>query len=138
MLEKFPSTEFKKCNIKSHLQLLDNLAYLIHVKLYNVSCKYFNNFISQSKCIKIKKGRYDNGRIISAEEIEIVLTDIDFKFLMKTYNFKYEFIEVYYSLYSYLPYEYIDFLLDLYNKKTELKNVTGYETEYAIIKRSIK
>lgn len=132
--EKYPMSEFKKCNIKSHLQLLDNLAYLIHVKLFNVSCKYFNNFISQSKCIKIKKGRYDNGRIISAEEIEIILTDIDFKFLLKTYDFEYTFIECYYSIKNYLPVELINFILDKYIKKTELKNVIGYETEYMLQK----
>lgn len=132
--EKYPASEFKKCNIKSHLQLLDNLAYIIVVRLTNVKSKYFNNFISQSKCRKIVNGRYDNGRIIKADEIEIVLTDVDFKLLMKTYDFDYEFLEVYYSIYDYLPKTLIDFILEKYVKKTELKNVDGKELEYMLTK----
>ena len=111
------------------------MAYIINVKLKGVSCKYYNNFISQSKCKRILKGRYDNGRLIGAEELEIILTDVDFRFIMETYEIEeYEFLEVYYSIYDYLPKQFIEFILQKYVNKTEYKNVAGKEVEYALEK----
>lgn len=135
LTEKFPSSEFKKCNIKNISQIIDKFCYIIHIKFYNIQCKFFNNFISNSKCLAIKNGKYDNGRLISADEIEIVLTDIDLKFIFESYNFeKYEFIEVYWSFKNYLPKEYIEFILEKYKNKTEFKGVEGKEIEYALEK----
>ena len=129
---KFPSTEFKRCNIKTVDQMLPNFAYLLTVRIKNIKCKYLNNFISSSKCINIKGWpNYDNGRIISADEILITVTDIDFKFILDTYDYdSYEIEECYYSIYNYLPIEYVNFILDKYVLKTTLKNVKGKELEY--------
>lgn len=132
---KFPATEFRKINITSIEQFKSCFAYIIYVRLKGVSCKYFNNFISQSKCKRILKGKYDNGRLIGAEELDIVLTDVDFKFIYETYNIEeYEFLEVYYSIYDYLPKQFIEFILQKYINKTEYKNVAGKEVEYALEK----
>lgn len=51
---KFPMTKFRKCNIKNADQLVECFAYLIVVKFSKIQCKYYNNFISQSKCRRIK------------------------------------------------------------------------------------
>lgn len=135
LTHKFPSTEFKRCYIQSEKQMLNNLAYILKVKFYNIKCKYYNNFISQSKCLQIKKGSYDNGRIISAEELEIVLTDVDFKFILSTYNIeKYEIIESYFSVYDYLPKDFILFILEKYVKKTQYKNIESKKVEYNLEK----
>lgn len=128
---KFPNCEFKKCNIKSRDDMIDRLCYLLVVKFKNIKSKYFNNFISSSKCRNIKGAKYDNGRIIEVEEIEIVLTDIDFYFILDTHKIKsYEILESYVSTYAYLPKKFINFVLDKYVKKTEYKNVLGMELEY--------
>lgn len=90
-----------------------------------------------SKCTRIVKGRYDNGRVIGAEELEIVLTDIDLKFIFDTHEIEsYEFLEVYWAYKDYLPIEYIKFTLDKYENKTKYKNVEGKEIEYALEKAS--
>lgn len=136
--DRYPMTEFKKCNITKKEQILSNLAYIIVVRFKNIKCKYINNFISQSKCTKISHGRYDNGRVISAEEIKMVLTDVDFKLIDMTYSFEsYEFLEVYWSIYDYLPDEYINFVLDKYEDKTKLKGIEGKELEYQISKQKV-
>lgn len=115
--------------------MIKNLAYLIKVRFKNISCKYYNNFISVSKCTYLKNVRYDNGRIISADELEITLTDVDFYFIYDTYDFdSYEFEEIYWSIYKYLPKQFIDFILDKYILKTKYKNVAGKEVEYALEK----
>ena len=135
LTEKFPSSDFKKCNISKICQLSNKFCYIIHVKFKNIKCKYFNNFISYSKSVNIKGGKYDNGRVISADEIELVLTDVDFNFITKAYSFKsYEFIEVYFATKNYLPKEFLEFILEKYEDKTKYKDVVGKEIEYALAK----
>lgn len=133
--EKFPSSEFKKCNIKDINNLLPCFCYLTRIKLKNIKCKYYNNFISASKCKYINNGRYDNGRIISADEIEIVLTDVDLKFIFEVYEIEdYEIQEIYWSKKDYLPIDFIKFILEKYINKTTLKNVKDKELEYMLEK----
>ena len=126
----YPATEFKKCTITKREEMSKRFAYLLVVKLTKIKCKYYNNFISASKCRNIKGGRYDNGRIIEADELEITLTDIDFYFILDTYDADYEILECYYSKYNYLPKQFIEFCLDKYVNKTQYKNVAGKEVEY--------
>jgi hypothetical protein len=127
---KFPSTEFRKGNYKKAQELSKRFAYILTVKFTNLKCKYYNNFISASKCNYIKGAKYDNGRIISADEIEIVLTDIDFRFILDSYNCEYEILESWWSLYNYLPKKFINFVLDKYVIKTKYKGVPEKELEY--------
>ena len=110
------------------------LAYLLVVKFTNVKSRYYNSFISSSKCRNLKGAKYDNGRLISASEFEITLTDIDFYFYLDTYDCEYEILECYFSTMSYLPKTLIEFILDKYVGKTELKGVEGREMEYGRIK----
>lgn len=127
---KFPMKEFRECHITKREQLLDKFAYILRLKMYNIRCKFYNNFISVSKCNNIKNGVYDNGRIISAEEVDITLTDVDFKLFLDCYDCKYEIIESYFSMYDYLPITFIKFILEKYKNKTEFKNVEGKELFY--------
>ena len=128
--EKYPSNEFKKCYIKRREQMSKRLCYLLVVKFTNVKCKYYNNFISSSKCRNLRGAKYDNGRLIAATEFEMTLTDIDFYFYLDTYDCEYEILECYYSTLAYLPKTLINFILDKYVGKTTLKGVTGREMEY--------
>ncbi len=128
---KFPSTEFRKSTIKRVEDMSRKCAYLLRVKFKNVKCKYYNNFISMSKCKNIVKGKYDNGRVIEAEELEMILTDVDFRFILDTYTCSYEILESYWSIYNYLPKQFINFVLDKYVAKTKYKGVEGMEVEYS-------
>ena len=130
----YPSTEFKRCFIKTYEEMSRRLAYLLVIKFKNIRCKYFNNFISLSKCRNIKNGKYDNGRVMSADELELTITDVDFRLIMDTYEFEYEILESYFSLYKFLPKDLINFILDKYIKKTEYKDVKGKELEYSLEK----
>ena len=132
--QKYPNSEFRSCNIKTREQMSNRLCYLLVVRFKNIKCKYFNTFISSSKCRNLRGAKYDNGRLISAAEFEITLTDIDFYFYLDTYECEYEILESYYSSMSYLPKTLIEFILDKYVGKTELKGVEGKEMEYGRIK----
>ena len=132
---RFPMTQFKACNITNVKDLIPNFAYLIRVQFNNIRCKYYNNFISGSKCEEIRGGRFDNGRIIRADKVIITVTDVDFKFIIDTYNIEsYQILESYYSQYNYLPKEFIMFILEKYYYKTRYKGVKGKELFYAIEK----
>ena len=129
---RYPATKFKKCNIKDINKLDKEFAYLIHIEFYDLKSNYFNHFLSQSKCYKIKNGRYDNGRIISCDYAEITITDVDLKIITSSYSYSgYKIIECYYSKYDYLPKEFLEFILEKYKNKTKYKNVKGMEVEYS-------
>lgn len=132
---KYPATEFKKCNIKNVTQMSNRFAYLLVVRFKNIKSKYYNNFISASKCRNIKGARYDNGRIMYADSFEITLTDVDFRFILESHTYEeYEIIESYFSLYDYLPKTFIEFVLKKYVIKTQYKDVKGKELEYMLEK----
>ena len=131
---KYPSSEFIKCNIRKREDMISNFAYLLVVRFTNISSNFYNNFISASKCHSIKGGCYDNGRLVSALEIVVTLTDIDFNFILDSHECEYEILESYYAIYNYLPKLFYQFILDKYVKKTKLKNVDGKEIEYQIEK----
>ena len=129
---KFPMKAFQECHIKTREEMLPEYAYLLRVKFTNIKCKYYNNFISASKCSWIVGGKMDNGRIIKAKEITITLTDIDFKFILDTYDCEsYEITQSFCALYNYLPLKFVNFILEKYVNKTKFKNVKGKELEYA-------
>ena len=132
---RYPATEFKKCYLTNFKAMGKNTAYLLRVKFYKIKSNFYNNIISLSKCKMIKGSKVDNGRIIYADELEIVLTDVDIRLINKAYSFvKYDIIESYYSFYDYLPRPFIQFVLKKYVNKTKLKNVDGMEVEYMLEK----
>ena len=128
---KFPSSEFKKCRIRKIEDFNSDLCYLVRVRFKNIKSKYYNSFLSMSKCRYIKGGKYDNGRIIEALELETTITDVDFRFLLDAYNLEYEILECWWANKRLLPKTFINFVLDKYVVKTKLKNVEGKEVEYA-------
>ena len=127
---KYPASNFKKCNIKDVKQMSKKLAYILVVKFKNVSCKYFNTFISASKTRHLKGAKLDNGRIIEASEFEMTITDVDFYFYLDSYDFEYEILESYFTIYNYLPKQFIEFILDKYVIKTEYKGIEEKKLEY--------
>lgn len=105
---------------------------LFDIKFSNIVSKFnFENIISLSKCFRYSDVILNNGRIFSASEILMTITDIDFECILKFYN--YDTIEIR-NLYiyerAYLPKDFILSVLNLYRDKTELKNVAGKEVEY--------
>lgn len=130
--EKYPMTEFKECNIRDVKNMLDCFAYLVRVRFTNIETKYLNTFISKNKCHLLRGAVYDNGRIQRADELEITLTDVDLKMILKEHDIgKTEILECWYSQYKYLPKLFINFILDKYENKTAFKGVAGKELEYA-------
>ena len=77
----------------------------------------------------------DNGRIVGASELTIVLTEVDFEIAKKCYSWDKMQIGVCYSYKrGYLPKEFIECVLVWYGLKTTLKGVADKEKQYALYK----
>lgn len=90
----------------------------------------WEHYISYSKCIECDGAVLDNGRIVSANRIVITITDIDFELIKQLYSFDAIIIDAYRYKMDYLPKEFVQGVLHLYQAKTTLKGVKGKEAEY--------
>ena len=132
VVEKYPSSKFRRCRIDNINDLSERSAYLIKIRFNNIRSKYYNHFISRSKCIELKNDITDNGRIVSADYIILTITEVDLKTICAAYDYdSYEIIECFYSYKKYLPRKFINFILDKYVNKTKYKNDPEHELEYA-------
>ena len=128
---KYPSSEFKFINIKKREEMTDKFYYILTVEFKNARSKYYNTYISSSKCKNLRGCKYDNGRVISAESFEMTITDIDFYLILDCYDIEsYEIKEAWYSTKAYLPKKFIEFVLQKYVNKTQYKDNPEYELEY--------
>lgn len=139
--EKFPMSKPFRKNFKSEKDFYndindENTLSIMLLRFDNLKQTFpYESYISKSKCITSENIVENNGRVYSADYITIALTNIDMQIISKTYKFDSITILDYYSFYcQYLPTEIINCTLDLYNKKTQLKNVKGKEVEYLVSK----
>ena len=75
--------------------------------------------------------KLDNGRVLEAEYIEMALTEIDLKIILRQYT--YEEIGVQCAMVAqkhFLPQQYRDVIIRYYENKTKLKGVTDPEQVY--------
>ena len=104
-------------------------AYLIRIALWDVELKNWYTgcpYLARDKCRLIHGGRFDNGRVLTARYLETTVTDIDFRIIMRQYDFKDPCIfDSWSARYDYLPQTFRDLVNEYYRKKTELKGATG-------------
>lgn len=94
-----------------------------------------DHYISYSKCKGCINVKTDNGRVISADRIQMTITGDDWLIIKKCYNIKTIKIgkALRYRL-GYLPRLFVQCVLDFYMGKTTLKDVKGMEAEYQLKK----
>ena len=125
---------------------------LFDITLFNVRPKVdYDHPISVSKLIlpsdpaKKKQIVQDNGRVVSAEKITITMTEQDWYTFRDFYDFgdpdtdEPDYIIHQFRIYDkgYLPKEFYKAILELYKKKTVLKDVEGEEVNYMISKNML-
>lgn len=137
--EKYPSTVWLY-DFDKHLPTTEDIednAYIMKLRFTNIKVTTFNTYIQSSKCDG-SGFRYDNGRVISADELLITVTEQDWLTISETYTWNTcEVIEKYKSKKRYLPKEFIEYILELYHNKTTLKDVEGMEDLYMQSKQYI-
>lgn len=155
---KLPMQNFRKSGKKWQNIDTDLYAYIIDVTLYELKPKNTNSFLSASKKrVLDDKGNKvlsvgivnDNGRIRECKNIKketgteikgqvrFCLTDDDWKTVLNNYSFKYKVHNVYIATKEYLDIRLIEYILDLFKKKSQYKGLDDFVTEYRIAKESI-
>lgn len=137
--EKFPMSRFKPVKVKTIKELekiLTRHAVIFDAKFINIRPRITqDNYLSESKCQSITNAVINNGRIYSADSIVTTITEIDYSIMKQCYQWDDIAVSnVKYAVKNYLPKSIIYSVLNLYQKKTELKDVTGYEVEYLLSK----
>ena len=135
MMNKFPMSAFfpiKKSTFYN--RDLSSYAHLIHILWKNI--RYVGScgipYIALAKCRAITSDRViDNGRVLYAGFVEMLITDIDYNIIMQEYNFDdFEVNEVYCSRYGDLSKEYKSVIMDYFTAKTKLKGDPSAAYEY--------
>ena len=137
--EKYPMTAWAYTSMKKFPDdsTFDNMAYIIKVTFKNIECISYNTYIQQSKC-EYQGARFDNGRVLYAKELTMLMTEQDYITIRNNYRWQsYEIHEIYESKKDYLPKAFIEYILELYKNKTELKDVEGMEDLYMQSKQYI-
>ena len=133
--EYYPMSKGRRITIKTKEEfdeVLHRYCCLFRIRIHDLEYNGIGDVpISRSKCY-VQGGRFDNGRIISAKLVETTMTEVDFAYIRKFYDWT--GIQVVGDMFvydrGYLPYPIVKAVLDLYQKKTTLKGVKGKEQEY--------
>lgn len=116
----------KKCQIRDCCFI----AVFTITNLQQRDIYYGAPYLSLDKAVEISGQVIDNGRILSANRAVYVFNDIDWKIVKSEYVGEVEISQVYIAKYGYLPQAFRDLVIDLFHKKTSLKNVDGQELNY--------
>ena len=143
--EKYPMGAWRKVETDCIEKLMEEkkkgYAYVCTIRLWNVRLideYYPDPYIPIAKCGVIGDHINDNGRVLSADFLEISVTDIDLDIILSIYDFDtHEITEAYKSKYDYLPQPLRDKLRELFEFKTQFKGVDGQEYFYAKSKNKL-
>lgn len=102
---------------------------LVNVDLQDLMCGC--PYVPAAKCRNLLNAENDNGRVLSADYLEISLTDVDLKIILTQYKFDtITFLDFYHCRYAKLPKPMRDTVRQYFVDKTKLKNVEGQELYY--------
>ena len=137
--EDFPTTPFRKINIKQVEKMKDTHCILYRVKLSNIRSKLYNHYIAFYKMINvIGDPVIDNGRLSSLNgSCEMVITDIDLEMIELSYTFDIEYIDIFASRKAKLDPKVIMFILQRYKDKTTLKGIEEQQDYYMKMKQEL-
>lgn len=138
--EKFPMSKPIKVDLRKEnfedLVKNDDVGLMFDIKIKGLHSKLtYESYLSESKCFSQKNAIVNNGRIYQADEIITTITDVDYRIIKQCYSWDSIEIANCYKFYmQYLPKPIIESILKLYQDKTTLKDVEGYEVEYLLSK----
>lgn len=139
--EKYPAEKFTKCPDCSINDILTSSNYAFMFKLILINPRLKSDHcvmpaLQYSKCVKSINAITDNGRILSADYVEIYLTELDVDVINRMYTWdKHICTEVEMAIKDYLPRWLTDYIFELFEAKTKLKG--GDAVAYALAKAKL-
>lgn len=140
--QRFPMSKAEIVEINNKDEFYENMnkyCCIFDVYFENIQSTFpYDNYISTSHCYELKNSRANNGRLISCDSCILTVTEVDFKIIEKTYKWdKIKIANFRRYKKGYLPPKLVEAILDLYEKKTTLKQVDGKEQEYMNSKENL-
>ena len=141
--EKFPMSCGERIEIHSLDEFERNLecyCCMFDATFEDIESKeLFDDYISRSHCRNVSNDcQNNNGRVVKASHLTITITEQDFMIIRRMYTWKnlkvFNFIR--YKR-GYLPTEFVEAIIKLYEDKTQLKDVEGKEVEYLKSKENL-
>lgn len=142
LTQKFPMTPFKFLDNPTFEKacMYIGLGYAVVGRYQFTEIRLKNKrepipYISLSRC-QCTGFKLDNGRVLSADYLEIALTEIDLQILLRQYEFTGKMLvtELMVAKKDYLPAPYRQVIQRFYDKKTVLKGSTSFDDLYQYAK----
>lgn len=140
LAEKYPMSKPIKVDLRKEdfEELLENddVGLMFDIKIKNLHSRLtYETYLSESKCINKTNATINNGRVYKADEVITTITDIDYRIMKQCYTWDSIEVANCHKFYmQYLPKPILESILELYQNKTTLKDVEGYEVEYLLSK----
>lgn len=139
LAEKYPmaSWYYNGINEIPPDEAFEDMAFIFYLEFEDIESISFNTYIQSSKCTG-SGFRFDNGRVLSADRLEIYVTEQDWITIRNNYNWKKITVKrVWRCKKDYLPVPFLQYILELYGNKTTLKGVKDQEDLYLQSKQYI-
>lgn len=138
LLNKFPCSQwaYMPKEIPDPATFEDH-AYKMHLVFHGIRSELQNNYIPSSHCECVNP-TVDNGRISAADVLDMWMTEDDYIVISQAYSWKsVDVLEVWEAKKDYLPFEFVDYVLTLFEKKTMLDGIPDMKLEYGLSKADI-
>lgn len=129
LTERFPRALIRKDPALFDSEYKHGKACLIHIYMEDVKLhdpRWGSPYIPKAKCETLVGAQLDNGRVLSADHLDMYVTEIDFEILAAEYEFKYSILDLWTGTKSRLPDKFRDLLMQTYTEKTQLKGGDAY------------
>ena len=127
---EFTAEELDKC--------IGHIHFFVTFVVYDAVSRYPFPYISLSKALSISDPLIDNGRVFSAANMTLTMTDVDWQIFRRCYEVeRIEIVDVMMAPAEYLPAAITDPIVAMYGDKTALKGVAGQEVNYRSAKEDI-
>lgn len=129
LTERFPRKLIRQDPKQFELLYKNGKACLIHLYMEDVKLhdeRFGSPYIAKAKCESLFGAQLDNGRVLSADHLDLYVTEIDFEILAEEYDFRYQILELWTATKSYLPDAFRELLMQTYKDKTILKGGDSY------------
>lgn len=139
----FPMSVFTRVEPKTHKEfneMCTTYCCLFEIEIFGVCCKTNqpDPYIDIAHCTHMTDVINDNGRVLSASYLSLTINENDWECINMCYDMiTYKVGKMFTAKRGKLPFELRNHLMDMFRDKTRLKDVAGYEYEYARKKNGV-
>lgn len=121
-LDYYPTTPLKKERPEFWESFLERKCCIMKLRFKNIKNRFAHSIESKSKCINLVNPVIDNGRILSADEMIVMITEIDYRIYEMFYEWEsVECLSIYTATRGKLPQFVLSVLNGAYIQKDVLK-----------------